>query len=114
PSTLVCQGEKRGNAFHLMRRQLLEHLLITYPLTESSDNRRVRDTRNGTPYLGEARDECPERLSGFLTHSVEVGLHTMLLVRTGEVHSEPCTEVLPRLDRPRSEVHEPSPGWPRQ
>ena len=114
PSTLVCQGEKRGNAFHLVRRQLLEHLLITYPLSESSDNRRVRDMRNGTPYLGEARDECPERLSGFLSHGVEVSLHTMLLVRTGEVRNEPRTELLPGLNRPRSEVHEPIPGWPRQ
>ena len=68
---------------------------------------------NGTPYLGEARDECPEQLSGFLPHGVEVSLHTMLLVRTGEVRSEPRTELLPGLNRPRSEVHEPIPGWPR-
>src|SRR6185437_6955564 len=32
----------------------------------------------------------------------------------GEVRSERRTELLPRLDRPRSEVHEPSSGWPRQ
>ena len=38
----------------------------------------------------------------------------MLLVRTGEVRSEPRTELLPGLDHPRSEVHEPSPGWPGQ
>src|SRR6185312_4135477 len=114
PGTLVNQGEKRGNAFHLVRRQFLEHLLITYPLSESSDIRCVRDMRNGTPYLGEARDECPERLSGFLPHGVEVSLHTMLLVRTGEVRSEPRTELLPGLSRSRSEVHEPSPGWPSQ
>src|SRR6185295_16216402 len=114
PGTLISQGEKCGDAFHLVRRQFLEHLLITYPLTESSDNRCIRDTRNGTPYLGEARDECPERLSGFLPHGVEVSLHTMLLVCTGEVRCEPRTELLPGLNRPRSEVHEPSPGWPRQ
>ena len=114
PGTLVSQGEKRGKAFHLVRRQFLEHLLITYPLTESSNDRCVRDMRNGTPFLGEARDECPERLSGFLPHSVEVGLYTMLLVRTGEVRSEPRTELLAGLNRPRSEVHEPSPGWPSQ
>ena len=54
------------------------------PLMESSDNRYIRDTRNGTPYLGEARDEGPERLPGFLPHSVEVNLHTMLLVRTAK------------------------------
>ena len=54
---------------------------------------------NGTPYLGEARDECPERLSGLLPHGVELRLHTMLLVRTGEVRSEPRTELLPGLNR---------------
>jgi len=107
-------GRKRGNTFYLMRRQLLEHVLVTYPLSESSDNRCIGDTRNGTPYLGEARDEGPEHLSEFLPHSVEVGLHTMLLVRTSEVRTEPRTELLPGLDRPRSKVHEPSPGWPRQ
>ena len=94
PGTFVSQGEKRGNAFHLVRRQLLEHLLVTYPLSESSDNRCIGDTRNGTPYLGEARDEGPKRLSGFLPHSVEVGLHTMLLVHTGEVRREPRIELL--------------------
>ena len=41
-------------------------------------------------------------------------LHNMLLVRTGEVRSEPRTELLPGLNRPRSEVHAPSPGWPVQ
>ena len=61
-------------------------------------------------YLGEAQNKCPEHLSGFLPHSVEVSLHTMLLVRTGEVRSEPRTELLPGLNRPGSEVHEPSPG----
>ena len=66
------------------------------------------------PDLGETRDECLERLSRFLPHGMDVSLHTMLLVRTGEVRSEPRTELLPGLNRPRSEVHEPSPGWPSQ
>ncbi|KAG2563859.1 hypothetical protein PVAP13_8KG370602 [Panicum virgatum] len=38
----------------------------------------------------------------------------MLLVGAGEVRCEPCTELFPGLDRPRCEVHEPGPGWPRQ
>src|SRR6185437_2651264 len=41
-------------------------------------------------------------------------LHTMLLVCTSEVRSEPRTELLPGLNRSRSEVHEPSLGWPSQ
>jgi hypothetical protein len=39
----------------------------------------------GSTYLGEAGDEGPEGFSG---HDVEVGLHTMLLVQTGEVRRE--------------------------
>jgi hypothetical protein len=38
----------------------------------------------------------------------------MLLVSTGEVRCEPCTEHFPAVDRPRGEVHEPGPGWPGQ
>jgi hypothetical protein len=30
-STLVSQSEERGNSFHVMRGQLLQHLLIMYP-----------------------------------------------------------------------------------
>ena len=82
PGILVSQGEKRGNTFYHVRRQFLEHLLITYSLTESNNDRCVRNMRNSTSYFGEARDECPERLFGFLPHGVEVSLHTMLLVRT--------------------------------
>ena len=66
------------------------------------------------PYLGEVRDECPKRLLRFLPHGVEVSLHTMLLVRTGEVRSEPRTELLPGLNCSRTEIHEPSPCWPSQ
>jgi len=114
PGTLVGQGEECGDTLHLVRHQLLEHLFITYPLTESSDDRWVRNTRNSTSYLGEARDEGPERLSGFLPHSVEVGLHTVLLISAGEVRDEPRTELLLGLNRPGGEVHEPSLGWPGQ
>src|SRR6185312_11528619 len=70
--------------------------------------------RNGTPYLGEARDESPKHFPGFLPHGMKVCLHTMLLVSAGEVRCEPCTELFPGLDRPRCEIHEPGPGWPRQ
>jgi hypothetical protein len=34
-STLVSQSEERGDSFHVMRGQLLQHLLIMYPLAES-------------------------------------------------------------------------------
>jgi hypothetical protein len=45
---------------------------------------------------------------------MEVGLHTVLLVSTGEVRNEPHTELFLGVDRPWGEVHEPSPGRSRQ
>jgi hypothetical protein len=38
----------------------------------------------------------------------------MLLIRAGEVCCELHAELSPGLDGSRSEVHEPSPGWPGQ
>jgi hypothetical protein len=45
---------------------------------------------------------------------VKVGLHTVLLVRTGKICRELCAELTPGLDGSRRKVHEPSPGWPGQ
>jgi hypothetical protein len=49
-----------------------------------------------------------------LRHGVEVGHHTMLLVRASEVRCELRAELTLGLDGSRSEVHEPCPGWPGQ
>jgi hypothetical protein len=95
-----------------MHHQLFQHLLIAYPLSESSDNRNIGDARYSPPYIGETGDESPESLSRFLPHCMEMSVHTMLLVSTGEVHYEPCTELFPGVDLPRGEVHEPGPGRP--
>jgi hypothetical protein len=53
-----------------MHRQLLQHFLITHPLSESSDNGGFGDMRYSPSYLGEASDECPEGLSGFLPYGM--------------------------------------------
>ena len=45
---------------------------------------------------------------------MEVGLHAMLLVSTGEICSEHRAEFFPGPDGSGGEVHEPSPGWPGQ
>jgi hypothetical protein len=45
---------------------------------------------------------------------MEMSLHAMLPISTSEVCCELCTELFLGVDRPRSEVHEPSPGWPGQ
>ena len=60
PGALVRQGKQGGNSFHLVCGQLLQHLLVTDPLSESRDNRCIRNTGNGSTYLGEAGDEGPE------------------------------------------------------
>jgi hypothetical protein len=52
-------------------------------------------------YLGEAGDERPEGFPRLLPHGVEVGLHTMLLVRAGEVCCELRAELSPGLDGSR-------------
>jgi hypothetical protein len=49
-----------------------------------------------------------------LPHGMEVGLHTMLLERTGEVRRKLCAELTPGSDGSWSEVHKPSPSWPGQ
>jgi hypothetical protein len=95
-----------------MRRQLLQHLLIPHPLSESSDNRSIGDARYSSPYLGETGDESPESLSEFLPHCMEVSLHTMLLVSTDEVRFEPRTELFLGVHQPRGEVHEPGRAGP--
>jgi hypothetical protein len=73
---------------------------ITYPLAEGRDDRSIGDARYSTLHLGEAGDKCPESFSGLLPHCVEVGLHAVLLVSTGEVRNEPRTELFPGVDRP--------------
>jgi hypothetical protein len=110
PGTLVRQGKQGGDSLHLMGRQLLQHLLITDPLSESHDNRCIGNTWNSSTYLDEAGHEVPEGFPGLLPHSVEVGLHAVLLVLAGEVCRKQHAEFSPGLDGSRGEVHEPCPG----
>lgn len=77
-----------------------------YPLMDNSNDRRIEDTRYGSPYLGEAGDECLEHLSGFLPYYMGVGLHTMLLISIGEVHDKPRAELFLGIDGSWAEVLE--------
>jgi hypothetical protein len=65
-------------------------------------------------YLGKAGDEGPESLHGFLPYDMEMSLHTILLISTGEVCCEPRTELFPGVDGPQGKVHEPGSGQPGQ
>jgi hypothetical protein len=95
----ICRLERRvWDIFHVMRGQLLQHFLITYSLTEGRDDRSIKNARYSTSHLGEAGDERLESLLGLLPYRMEVGLHTVLLVSTGEVCNEPRAELFPRVD----------------
>jgi hypothetical protein len=98
PDALVGQSKERGDSFYIVCRLLFEHLLVTYAHIESSDDRHIRYMRYGSPYLSEAGDEGLERLFGFLPHSMEVGLHVVLLVSVGEVRGEPRVELFLGMD----------------
>jgi hypothetical protein len=97
-----------------VRGQLLQHLLVTYPLAESDDDGIIGDTGYSPSYLSEAGDESPESFLGFLPHCMEASLHAMLLVSAGEVRCEPRAELFTGVDRFWGEVHEPGLGRPRQ
>jgi hypothetical protein len=85
-----------------------------HPLSESSDNGSIGDARYSPPYLGEMGDESPESLLEFLRHCMEMSLHAMLLISTGKVRCEPCTELFPGVYRPWGKIHELGPGRPGQ
>jgi hypothetical protein len=95
---LVGQSEECGDSLHVMRGQLLQHFIITYSLTEGRDDGSIGNARYSTSHLGEAGDERPEGLPELLPHHMEVGLHTVLLVSTGEVRNEPCAELFLGVD----------------
>jgi hypothetical protein len=67
---LVSQSEERGDSLHVMCGQLLQHFLITYPLTEGRDDGGIGNTRYSTSYLSEAGDKRPGGLSGLLPYCV--------------------------------------------
>jgi hypothetical protein len=81
-----------------MRGQLLQHFLITYSLTEGRDDGSIGNARYSTSHLSEAGDDRLEGLPGLLPYCMEVGLHTVLLVSTGEVRNKPCAELFPGVD----------------
>jgi hypothetical protein len=81
-----------------MSGQLLQYFFITHPLAEGDDDGSVGDTGYSPSYPGEAGDEGLESFPGLLPHFMEVNLHAMPLVSTGEVRCEPHAELFPRVD----------------
>jgi hypothetical protein len=97
-SALVSQSEECGDSLHVMCGQLLQHFFITYSLTEGRDDGSIRNARYSTSHLSEAGDKRLESLPGLLPHCMEVGLHAMPLISTGEVRCEPRAELFPGVD----------------
>jgi hypothetical protein len=56
PGTFVRHVEELGDVMHVMRGQLLEHLLVPHTLLKSNNNKGIRDARDGVPNLGEPLD----------------------------------------------------------
>jgi hypothetical protein len=104
----ICRPERRvwgqfpRNAWGQFPRDAhlsaLAHFLITYSLAEGRDDGSIGNARYSTSHLGEAGDERPESLPRLLPYRMEVGLHAVLLVSTGEVHNEPRAELFPGAD----------------
>jgi hypothetical protein len=98
PVALVGQSEECGDSLHVMRGQLLQHLFIAHSLMEGRDDGSIGNARYSTLHLGDAGNKRPESLPGFLPYCVEVGLHVVLLVSTGEVRCEPRAELFLGID----------------
>jgi hypothetical protein len=68
--------------------ELLQHLLIPYPVAKCNHNRGIGDTRDGVANLGEPLHEGVQRLPRTLLDSVEVGLVAWLGISALEVGRE--------------------------
>jgi hypothetical protein len=75
PGTLVGEAEQPGDVLDVVGRQLLQHIEVSYPLTEGDDDRSWSDARNGVANLRKVLDEGPQRLVRSLSHSMEHSLH---------------------------------------
>jgi hypothetical protein len=76
PGALVHQGEERRHILDVVGGELLQHLLIPYPLAKCNYYRSIGDMRNGIVNLREPLDEGAQGFPRVLLDGVEVGLVT--------------------------------------
>jgi hypothetical protein len=57
PGTFVHQAEELGDILHVVRGQLLEHLLVPHTLSKHNYNRSIGDATDGVVNLGEQLDK---------------------------------------------------------
>jgi hypothetical protein len=94
--------------------ELLQHLLIPYPLAKCNYYISIGDTRNGIVNLREPLDEGAQGFPRVLLDGMEVGLITRPSIGALEVGREVAAQLRPGVEGPLREIHEPGPGRPRQ
>jgi hypothetical protein len=75
---LVRQAEERGHILNIVGGELLQHLLIPYPLVKCNYYRSIGDTRNDIANLRELLDEGAQGFPRALLDGMEAGLVTRL------------------------------------
>jgi hypothetical protein len=88
PGALVRQAEERRHILDVVGGELLQHLLIPYPLAKCNHYRSIGDTRNGIANLRESLDEGAQGFPRPLLDGVKIGLVTRPTVDALEVGHE--------------------------
>jgi hypothetical protein len=94
-STLVSEGEEFKGILDVICGELIQHLLITHPLSKCDNDNNRSDAGDGVPYLEKSLDESMQHLSGALLHDVEVNLYSKPRVGALKVRHVPLTELGP-------------------
>jgi hypothetical protein len=76
PGALVRQAEERRHILDVVGGELLQHLLIPYPLTKCNYYISIGDTRNGIANLREPLDKGAQGFPRALLDGVEISLVT--------------------------------------
>jgi hypothetical protein len=88
PSALVHQAEEHGHILDVVGGELLQHLLIPYPVAKCNHYRSIGDTRNGITNLREPLDEGAQGFPWPLLDGVKIGLVTWPSIGALEVGRE--------------------------
>jgi hypothetical protein len=114
PGALVHQAEEHGHILNVVGGELLQHLLIPYPVAKCNHYRSIGDTMNGIANLREPLDEGAQGFPWPLLDGMKIGLVTWPSIGALEVGREMVAPLWPGVEGPLGEIHEPEPGRPRQ
>jgi hypothetical protein len=85
---LVRQAEERGHILDVVGGELLQHLLIPYPLTKCNHYKSIGDTRNGIVNLREPLNEGAQGFPRALLDGMEIDLISRPSISALEVGRE--------------------------